>query len=328
MTPLRFLILLLGPLPIILGSIGVTSWFRGDRTHGPANNLVLADEPTSSDPATKAVLPHDSRAAEARLNSYLQVECATTGERLRNALGDECAVIVRPPFIVAGDLSSEQLGEWHDRTVAPATRALTRSYFRKSPTMPVTVLLFSGEASYNHYAKALFGDENVSVYGYYQPRRRTLVMNISTGGGTLVHELTHALIDFDFPAVPDWFNEGLASLYEQCRFLPDDRGLEGLPNWRLAGLQEAVRQGRLGSMERLMTTDDFRGRNVGLNYAQARYFCLYLQERGLLEEFYRRLRAGTDRDSCGAAAARSLFDAAAWSTLDRDFQAWVLTLEF
>ena len=42
-------------------------------------------------------------------------------------------------------------------------------------------------------------------------------MNISTGGGTLVHEIVHPFIQSNFPNCPSWFNEGLGSLYEQCR---------------------------------------------------------------------------------------------------------------
>ena len=34
-------------------------------------------------------------------------------------------------------------------------------------------------------------------------------MNISTGGGTLVHEIVHPFIEANFPACPPWLNEGL-----------------------------------------------------------------------------------------------------------------------
>ena len=76
--------------------------------------------------------------------------------------------------------------------------------------------MFSGEQSYNHYADKLFGEDGISIYGYYKPQLRTLVMNISTGGGTLVHEIVHPFMATNFPKCPSWFNEGLASLYEQA----------------------------------------------------------------------------------------------------------------
>ncbi len=73
------------------------------------------------------------------------------------------------------------------------------------------VWLFTDEKPYAEHSLRIYGDKDVSVYGYYKPDKRVLVMNIGTGGGTLVHELTHALAAFDFPGQPDWFNEGLAS---------------------------------------------------------------------------------------------------------------------
>ena len=160
------------------------------------------------------------------------------------------------------------------------------------------MLLFRGEESYNRYSAAAFGDSNVSIYGYYKPSARTLLVNTATGTGTLLHELTHALTAFEMPDAPDWFNEGLASLHEQCQFRSDDRGpwIEGLANRRLAGLQNVIRQQRLRPLADLMEQDDFRGARIGTNYAQARYFCLYLQRQGKLEEFFRELAEHRDAD--------------------------------
>lgn len=322
MTRARLALLLLGPVPITAAAVGVSTWARPNSSPGvTANQVVAADLPAQGTPATKVEI-------QTRLESHLGIECTKAGTKLGPQLGDECSVQVHEPFVLAGDMSEAELDRWYETTIAPAARALTRCYFRKAPSKPITVLLFSGEASYDRYARKLFGETGVSVYGYYKPDRRTLVMNISTGGGTLIHELTHALIDFDFPEVPDWFNEGLASLYEQCRFKPQDTGLEGLPNWRLPGLQKAIIEGKLGTLEAVMRNDDFRGADIGLNYAQARYFCLYLQEKGLLEEYYRRLRAGYEHDPQGIAAAESIFEPEQWKTLDRDFRAWVLTLSY
>ena len=124
--------------------------------------------------------------------------------------------------------------------------------------------------------------------------------------------------------MPEWFNEGLASLHEQCRFREGEGGpwIEGLPNWRLAALQEAIQQGRLGSLELLATTTDFRGPHEALHYAQARYLCLFLQERGLLTKFYRELRANQESDPTGVKTLAALFPEKNWAEVDAEFQAW------
>ena len=77
-------------------------------------------------------------------------------------------------------------------------------------------------------------------------------MNIATGGGTLVHEIVHPFVAANFPQCPSWFNEGLASLYEQSG---EEAGhIHGYTNWRLAGLQKAIRGKRLGTFRRLCDT--------------------------------------------------------------------------
>lgn len=257
----------------------------------------------------------------------LAEQCAVTAESLQESLGDSYAVLVREPFVVSGNLTRAELSDWHARTLAPATKAMLASYFDRAPDQPISVLLFDSSAAYDAHADRLFGDKNISVYGYYKPNRRTLVMNISTGGGTLVHELTHALIDFDFPDVPDWFNEGLASLHEQCRFREDASGIDGLENWRLPALQAAIRAKKLRSLESLIHDDDFRGKRMGVNYAQARYFCLYMQRLGLLERYYEQFRDHHGDDPLGSLAVKAVFPDQSWAELDESYQAWVLSLK-
>lgn len=322
---LRILAMLLGPLPIVLGSVALTDWMRGDSSGPLAPNTATIEAGAAL--GAEKPQPPAPPAPEAR--DELAQECQQVAERLGKELGEKCQVLVRAPYVVGGDLAADELDAWYRRTIGPASRAMSLRYFRTPPSKPITVLLFEAEPSYNEYAKKLFDDEGVSVYGYYKPHLRTLVMNISTGGGTLIHELTHALMAFDFPRVPDWFNEGLASLHEGCRIREDRRGLwiEGRVNWRLPGLQKAIAKQRLRSLEKLITEDDFRGDLEGLNYAQARYFCLYLQRHGLLEEFYAEFRRRRRQDEYGAATALALFPDKTWAQLDDDFQRWVMTLE-
>jgi hypothetical protein len=339
----RLLILLLGPAPIVTEAMALSRWAKPPAAAEPKPNhahvVMFADRSAGAEKAVAEAAIASAPQAERRrrdaefdLDPKLAAACENAAEQLGRQLGAECRVVVRPPFVVAGDLEDVELDRWREETIGPAARAMARRYFEAKPHQPITVLLFRDEQSYNRYADQLFGDEQISVYGYYKPNLRTLVMNISTGGGTLVHELTHALIDFDFPEAPDWFNEGLASLHEQCRIRPDESSIDGLENWRLRGLQETIRRGKLRSLEAMIHDRDFRGAEVGLNYAQARYFCLFMQRednpRGadVLAEFYRRLRDGRENDPRGAEAVRKTFPKQSWPELDAAFQRFVLSL--
>jgi hypothetical protein len=318
-SKVRWWILVVGPVAILAASFGLTRWLKVERRGPPASNHFLIGQ-------TEAASPLRRRGQDENLSAA----CRQVGAQLARQLGPECHTIVRPPFVLGGDLDELQLDRLYRETIAPAMRAMTSELLSTQPSQPISVLLLSGEASYNHYAEKLFGDHNVSIYGYYKPGSRTLVMNIGTGEGTLVHELTHALVDFDFPQIPDWFNEGLASLHEQCRFREDENGasIEGLENWRLPGLQKAIRGGQLSSLEALFTADNFRGRRQGLNYAQARYFCLYLERQGLLANFYHRFRDGYSTDRRGTQALAAVVPDFSWQDFDQKFQDWVLTLEY
>jgi hypothetical protein len=331
-SKLRWFILAFGPIPLVAVSIALCDWLRSEPSGPPSANHVLSGNFLVVRPLVGRAMAGETpqpRSPVAAIDERLAGACRQVAEKLQSRLGAECHSIVRPPFVIAGDLGPEELDDWHQETVGPAARAMAARYFDHAPTEPITILLFSEKSSYDSYAEKLFGDRDVSIYGYYKPQLRTLVMNIATGGGTLVHELTHALADFDFPRLPDWFNEGLASLHEQCRFREDAAGpwIEGLENWRLPGLQKAIRSKRVRALESLVTEDDFRGTHEGLNYAQARYFCLYMQRQGVLEDFYRRFRDHQAADPHGAAAVRAVFPKLTWDELDGKYRDWVLTLK-
>ena len=322
MNRLRWLILLLGPLPIVGSSWALSAWFKSEPPALVMRNSLLPGQLGEWSPG----VPQPS-SAQPVIDS-LEIECLRSSDRLERTLGHECQVLVRAPFVLAGDFDQQELADLYENTIAPAVRALRHSYFDAEPIAPVTVLVFRGEQSYNRYCERLFDERGISIYGYYKPKLRTLVLNLGTGQGTLLHELTHALVDFDFPEIPDWFNEGLASLHEQSRFRGDDNGpsIEGLVNWRLKGLQEVARAGQLGSLARLLENPYFRGQSEGTNYAQARYFCLYMQQRGVLEDFYRTFRQRHANDPRGLQTLADVFPGVSIDEIDRNFQRWVLEL--
>ena len=285
----------------------------------PGESRPAAARPTAPRPGTQPTKPAKFPSDE------LVAECRKASDALRARLDRTFALTVSPPFVVAGNMTAKKLDRFTRYTVLEGAKAMWASYFEKKPDKVITVLLFADEKSYRAWAEKLYGDRDVSYYGYYKPDERALVMNIGTGGGTLVHELTHALIVYDFPDVPRWFNEGLGSLHEQCNF--QEGKVIGLVNWRLKGLQDAIGAGKLRPLRELVTADDFYGAQRGLNYAQARYFCQYMQEKRLLEKFYVYLRANHKEKDSGAAAIEHIFGRKV-EEVEKDFLTWVKPLKF
>jgi hypothetical protein len=190
------------------------------------------------------------------------------------------------------------------------------------------VWLFKDKESYETNAKKLFGKTPDTPYGYFSSEHNALVMNISTGGGTLIHEIVHPYMAANFPACPSWFNEGLASLYEQSG--EENGEIHGYTNWRLAGLQEAIRKEKVPAFEKLCstTTEEFYNKDKGTNYAQARYLCYYLQQEGVLKTFYKKFRAASSNDPTGYETLQEVLGRKDMEEFQREWEKWVLKLKF
>ena len=286
--------------------------------------ILAARAPAANRPARPASAPASQAATEPYPSKALKEACTKTAGELRTKLDKSFAILVSPPFVIAGNLTAAELQGYASGSVVQPSKAMWKMYFRKKPQEPITVLLFADANSYAAWAKKLFKDTNLSPYGYYRREQRTMVMNIGTGPGTLIHELTHALIAPDFPDVPDWFNEGLASLHEGCR-VGDDR-IEGKVNWRLKGLHDAISAGKLRPLEELLTADDFYGDQRGVNYAQARYFIMYVQQNGLLEKFYKQYHDAHEGKRAAVDAVEAVFGKKI-AQVEKEFLAWVKTLK-
>jgi len=237
------------------------------------------------------------------------------------------SVLVERPFVLVGDEELHGLRGHAEGTVRWAVERLEQDFFDVPPLDIVEVWLLRDDESYRAHALAVFGDRPDTPYGYFTPQHHALVMNISTGGGTLVHELVHPYIESNFPECPSWFNEGLASLYEQCS--DRDGHIWGRTNWRLAGLQATIEAGQLPSFVTLLSTtrDEFYEQDPGSNYAQARYLCYHLQEEGKLRGFYRDFRRDAASDPTGLATLRAHVgkDLPAFQ---RRWERWVLGLRY
>ena len=237
-------------------------------------------------------------------------------------------VVVEKPFVVIGDEPADRVTLWASEIIRGTVTRLKQDYFAKEPANILEIWLFKDEVSYRKHAKEFFGDEPDTPYGYYSPSKKALIMNIATGGGTLVHEIVHPFIEANFPDCPAWFNEGLGSLYEQSGVV--DGHIYGYTNWRLRGLQNGLRTKIVPTFKTMtsMSNSDFYREDTGTNYAQARYLCYYLQEKGLLRKFYKEFVANAKTDPTGYKTLQRLVGERDMAAFQRRWTAFVLKLTF
>lgn len=239
------------------------------------------------------------------------------------------SIVLAEPFVVIGDESASMVKYRAEKTVNWAVDKLKADYFENDPCSIIDIWLFDGQESYLKYTKRIFNDAPTTPFGYFSDEHNSLIMNIATGGGTLVHEIVHPFVAANFPDCPAWFNEGLASLYEQS--CERNGKIWGLTNWRLKGLKEKIKDGTLPSFKELTHTTTFefyRGCAGGDNYAQARYLCYYLQEKNLLRKFYHEFKSQSKNDPTGYRTLLKVLKIDNINKFENDWQKWVLKLTF
>ena len=248
--------------------------------------------------------------------------------KLKPNVPKDFTIVLQRPFVVIGDERPGIVRYRAERTVKWFADRICRLYFKKDPPKIYDIWLFKDNKSYRKNALELFGDKPDTPFGYCSDENGALVMNIATGGGTLCHEMVHAYISSNFPDCPSWFNEGLASLYEQSGSRGDR--VVGLTNWRLKGLKDEIRAGTLPSFKTLASTTSYQFYNMakGNNYAQARYLCYYLQENGLLVNFYNTFTKDAQKDPSGYETLKKMLKEKDMDDFKKRWEKWVMKLKF
>ena len=262
-------------------------------------------QPTTPEPTVTGSGPREERRWQrakpktTELKIISDVEFAAKLDQLRRQMGPGFRTAIVKPFVVASNQSAGAFERTCQQTIRWAVRMLSKDFFSKGPDEIIAIYLFDDERSYEKYAWSLFAERPTTPYGYYSPGHQAMVMNIGTGGGTLVHEIVHPLLAANFPAAPSWFDEGLASLYEQSH--QRNGQIAGLLNWRLPVLQDGLRASHFVPLQQLLSTssEEFYEDPHGMHYAQARYLCYYLQEKHLLRKFYRQFKNNHSADPTG-----------------------------
>jgi hypothetical protein len=284
--------------------------------------------PDAPPPAPAQGARADARAPAARQQPPAPTPDGTAALKAMQArLPAGFTALAEPPFVVACEGDEKNARRHCEQTVRWAVRLLQQDFFDKPPERVLEIWLFQGDRSYRKYAKELFGDEPSTPFGYYSSAHGALIMNIATGGGTLVHEIVHPFVEANAPGCPAWLNEGLGSLFEQSR--ERNGHIEGAVNWRLDGLQQAIRDKRTIPIDKLVATTSaqFYGDESGVHYAMARYLMLWLQEHGALRAFWRDWLATRKDDASGLRALQKALGAADVAAFQKDWERWALALK-
>jgi hypothetical protein len=258
---------------------------------------------------------------------FTPIDFSNHVQQVSKTLPTGFSLVVQHPFVVMGDEPRQIVQLRASNTVKFAVDRLKQDYFSRDPENIIDVWLFKDGASYTNYAKKLFNDTPTTPFGYYSSTHHALIMNISTGGGTLVHEIVHPFMAANFPQCPTWFNEGLASLYEQSG--EKDGHIYGYTNWRLDGLQQGIKSKTTFPFPKLLAMDstEFYA-DRGVKYAQARYLCYYLQEQKLLVKFFKEFQANAKQDPTGVETLRKVLGQKDLAAFQKTWEAFVLKLKF
>ena len=237
-------------------------------------------------------------------------------------------ILIEKPFVIIGDEYPHLVKFRAVRIVRWCVNLLKKDYFREDPEDIIDIWLFRNKTSYMQNTYKLFGSKPHTPFGYYSRKDKVLIMNIRTGGGTLVHEIVHPFMRANFPKCPSWFDEGLASLYEQCR--EENEQILGSTNWRLKGLKRAILANRVPAFKTLTATTryEFYNEDPGTNYSQARYLCYYLQEKKLLRKYYHTFKKNYAQDPTGYKTLQAILSTNDMKKFKREWQRFVLNLKF
>lgn len=181
---------------------------------------------------------------------------------------------------------------------------------------PVDVCVFRTSRQYRRFVHEVFGRSAFFRMGFYMSSHRLVVADLSRGIGNLRHELVHPLLRDVYPDLPDWLNEGIASLYGTAHYRSGKYRFD--VSFRLRHLRRALRRGTAPSLVELAVSsyDDVHGPRERAFYATSRYLLLYIYRRGQLESFFYQMVGGPRDAAHQLALLRRYLD-------QRTFLRWV-----
>ena len=251
--------------------------------------------------------------------------------QFKNELGADYVTFISEPFVIYSNQTKQAAENYYNKYIKKTYELMFKQFMKIKPSKTLHIFLFKDSKSFKDKVKQIMGYNPDTPYGFFTSAKLALMMNISTGSGTLVHELVHSFAFFDFPDIPLWCNEGIASLFEGYSFFfVNDDGkkveyLRGHKNWRYPIVWEGYEKNKLPMVVEFIHLDwqDFlNGEKSKYNKAYGRYLFYFLQENGWLENFYKKYRDAYAKNP----DAQPVLEAVTGKTvdeLDRMFKQWL-----
>lgn len=245
---------------------------------------------------------------------------------LRQKAPQGFSIQIEKPFVIISDALKTEVNNYRTRIVRQVIQLLKRDFFLNDPEKIIDIWMFKDNTSYMYHSRNIFKISPETPYGFYSPGHNALILDVSTGGGTIVHEMVHPFMNANFKDCPAWFNEGLASLFERPTRVDDQ--IKGLINWRLDGLKKKIASNETYSLEKLtnLSQREFYRDRSGNNYSQSKYLCYYLQEQGLLVDYYHRFYENRKTDPSGLNTLLETTGFQNEKLFQEHWQQWVQTL--
>jgi hypothetical protein len=263
-----------------------------------------------------------------RAERFSPAQYARQVRSIRASGATNATILVVAPFVIVSDQPEAQARETADASVLWAVKRLKQDFFSRDPDQIVTLWLYANQRGYESAIRERFPNAPPTPFGFYAPEYQAVVVNVSTGGGTLVHEIVHPFVAANVADCPPWLNEGLGSLFEQSE--ERDGHIAGATNWRLQGLQQAIEGKSTVALAKLMSASraEFQHDNPVLYYAQARYLLYFLQERGLLRNYWEDYSKNRGSDPTGEKTILRVAKAKDLPTFQRTWESAVMTYRF
>lgn len=204
-------------------------------------------------------------------------------------------------FVIFSVLEPELTYKLIDNNIRNTLTTMQKHYIKKNPDSLTALFMFEDYDSYKEFSLNTFdiNPEDLSPYGFYKISRNAITIRYVSWKGSIAHEVTHAMIQADFPQVPSWFNEGLAALHENAKFNNDK--LISSFSWRILSLRRSFRENTYTPLKTLMETndDELYSARSSFYYAQSCYLLMYLQDKGKLTDYYNLFRNSYEEDQTG-----------------------------